>query len=246
MFVSSGFRTIAKIGLRAGHQAGRRSSSLQGHGKGGSKVKTDFVRINFFSTVILLVTFIYFCLQPEPQAIIHPVDEKISAGLMFINFTPDEERKVREAMSSLFTRRCTQAFNDAGLRSPAEVAVRPGIVFRPYADLLNYRARKLGLRRERTRERYAAEFSSGHAQAGTISPRFKGSWVTIDGRPHVYLHDTAFLGQSLVFRRLSLRDVMIHEGLHVGGQLPSWGWLGPLEHDLAGLAHYNRIIKACR
>ena len=209
-------------------------------------MKSELLRVNNFFSVILLAALVYFFLQPEPESITYPTDEEISAGMVFINFTPNEEQRVREAMSSLFTRRCTQAFNEAYLRSPAEVVVQSGIVFRPSADLYNYSAIKLGLRDERTRELYASEFSSGRAQAGTVNRTPNGVCLTTDGRPHIFLHDTAFLGRSLLFRRISLRDALIHESLHAGGQPPAWGWLGPLEHDLAGFANYTRIMKSCR
>ena len=209
-------------------------------------MKIELGRVNFFPLVFLLIAPTYFYLQPRQQSNFYLVDEEVSAGMILINFTPDEERRIREAMSPLFTGRCSQAFADAGLRSPREVVLKSGVVFRPSADLYNYSARKLGLADERTRELYASEFSSGRAQAGTVSPMFKGVRLTVDGRPHIYLHDTAFLGGSSFFRRLELREVLIHESIHAVGQPPVPGWLRPLQHDLAGFAHYNRIMKACR
>jgi hypothetical protein len=185
-------------------------------------------------------------LHGEQKPVVYPVKDEVRAGMILVNFSPGRERQTVEAASSLFKGKCTQAFTDAGLRSPYESVLISGVVFRPAEDLYIYSAKALGLRDERTRKVYAWAFSSGRAQAGTVSPLRRGVALTTDGRARVFLHETAFYGESFWLGTFSLREVLIHEFIHVGGQPSSPGWLGPLRHDLVGFAHYNQIMQACK
>ncbi len=196
--------------------------------------------------VTLLIALASSHLRREQRPVTYPLRDEVLAGMTLANLTPGQKRQVMEAASSLFTGRCTEAFITSGLRSPYEVVVTTGVVFRPSTDVYTHSARELGLRDERTRKAYAMEFSSGRAQAGTVSPMRRGIALTLDGRARVFLHDTAFYGESFWLGTISLREVLIHEFIHVGGQPPTPGWLGPLRHDLAGFAHYSRIMQACK
>jgi hypothetical protein len=205
-----------------------------------------FYYFSFFCIFFATLTGVEVLLpQPPRQEPVYSIDEGIADGVILINFTSEEENEIKEALASLFTEQCTRAFDEAKLRSPLEVALSSGMIIRPSADLYINSAKLLGLRYERTRLLYAAEFSSGRAQAGTISV-MAGVRLTLDGRPRIFLHDTAFLGESLLFRRLSLRQTLIHESVHMGGQPPSPGVFGPLRDDLAGFGPYARIIEACK
>lgn len=197
-------------------------------------------------TVMLVVALAGHHQQQEQNPVTRPLDDEVVAGMIFIHLTPEEERRVVEAASSLFSGQCTEAFIAARLRSPYVVVTTSGVVFRPAADLYIYKAKALGLRDERTRKALALAFSSGRAQAGTVSSARRGMALTTDGRPHIFLYATAFHGESFWLGTYSLRDVLIHEFIHAGGQPSTPGWFGPLRHDLAGFAHYDRIMSACR
>lgn len=196
--------------------------------------------------VTLLIALASSHLYQEQRLITYPLRDEVLAGMTLVNLTPAQERQVLEAASSLFTDRCTEAFITADLRSPYEVVVTTGVVFRPSTDVYTHSAGESGLRDERTRKAYAIAFSSGRAQAGTVTPMRRGIALTLDGRARVFLHETAFYGESFWLGTLSLREVLIHEFIHVGGQPPMPGWLGPLRHDLAGFAHYSRVMRACK
>jgi len=73
-----------------------------------------------------------------------------------------------------------------------------------------------------------------------------GVRLTIDGRPRLFLNDSAFEGSSFWFGKLSLNDVLTHEFIHLGGQPSTPSLMGSLQHDLAGFEHYDDIMEACR
>lgn len=194
-----------------------------------------------------LVLVVTACLLTNSCSRVRPViliDEDLYYDIILIHFTEDEKTEIYQAISPLLSQPCRETFHGAGLRSPQEVLQETGVVFRPSMDLYIYSAKELGLTHERIRRSYADEFSSGRAQAGVVSPMLYGVRLTVDGRPHIFLPDTAFLGQSYLFGRLSLNDVLTHEFIHAAGQPPTPGWL--LGDDLAGFEHYERILSACR
>jgi hypothetical protein len=154
------------------------------------------------------------------------------------------ELLIRKSMTSLLTPRCTEAFAQAKLRSPLEVVMHEGVVILPARDLYKYPAERLGLASEATRLAYRDEFSSCRAQSGTVPSMRNGVRMTTDGRARIFLHDTAFLGESVIFKRLSLTDVLMHEFIHVGGQPATPGWF--FQHDLAGFEHYDKLMSTCR
>lgn len=181
------------------------------------------------------------CSRSQPEIV--AVDESVSARMYIINFDRDEEVAIRDAASSLFGPQCSEAFITAGLRSPIQVVSESGAVIRPSKDLYLHTARELGLTHDLIRKSYAVQFSSCRAQGGTIRPTHHGIPLTTDDRPRIFLHDSAFLGESLLFNRLSLRNVLIHEFIHAGGQPPAPGWLP--WHDLSGFRPYRSILKSC-
>lgn len=199
-------------------------------------------RAEFFAVVMLVV--LVGCQQPKQQKVWY-VEEPISAGIKVIKAGPYKERLIREAASSMLQDPCTQAFDEADLRSPLQLVTKGGVVIRLSSDLYIYTAKELGLVSEATRRAYAWDFSTGNAQGGTVSGMRKGVQLTVDGRPRIFLHETAFMGESFWQRRLSLRGVLIHEFIHAGGQPRTPGILGPLQDDLMGFPHYDRIMKAC-
>jgi hypothetical protein len=158
-----------------------------------------------------------------------PIPEPIFEKVKLINFPPAEEKSLLDAMRPQFTSQCTIAFSNAGLRSPSEIAEHEGIVIRPFSDLWLYSADSLGLVSDKTRLAYQIEFSSGRAQAGTVPATLRGVPLTVDGRPRIFLHGTAFYESSFWFKRDPLSVVLLHEFIHAGGQPPMRGWF--FQHD---------------
>lgn len=178
--------------------------------------------------------------------LVEPIDASVYAGIEINSFGWDGERAIYKELAAKFTRPCTEAFDEAGLRSPLRLATESGIVIHHFGDLYTHEAEDLGLVSHKTRSIYRAEFSTGRAQAGTVPAVRSGIRLTTDGRPRIFIHDSAFFGESFWFSRLSLSDVLTHELIHAGGQPSTPGWLGFFQHDLAGFEHYDKIMNACR
>jgi hypothetical protein len=212
--------------------------------KGDSALSTRINRDIFFIIAIVICAITNSCSSKRHTIVV--IDKSIYNKIFLMNFEKSEDARLREASAVLFTPRCTEAFKAAGLRSPLEVVRRSGVVIQPSTDLYIYSARELGLVNEQTRRSYAREFGSCRAQAGTVNPIRNGTQLTIDGRPHIFIHETAFLGESFWFGSLSLPDVLVHEFIHVGGQPPTPGRFGMLQQDLAGFPPYDRIMTACQ
>src|ERR1051326_802192 len=198
----------------------------------------------------LVVVFILLCLTadsctpvPAPR-FPYRVDDSTFRKVEFDNFSPAEKEFILKELRRLLQPPCIVAYSTAGLRNPLEVITEEGVVLRPSVDLHEYTAKELGLVSDATRRAYWEDFSSCRSQAGTVSARLYGMRLTTDGRARVFLHDTAFQGESFIFGRLSLHDVLVHEFMHVGGQPPTPGWF--FQHDLAGFEHYEEIMRACR
>lgn len=202
------------------------------------------------TTSFAVVVFVLVCLIAEscspapPPRLPFGVDDSTFDKVEFVNLTAEEERAVLKELRRLVQPQCVVAYSRAGLRNPLEVMTEEGVVLRPSVDLHSHSARQLGLVSDATRRVYREEFSSCRSQAGTVSARLYGVRLTTDGRARVFLHDTAFQGEWFIFGRLSLRDVLAHEFMHVGGQPPTPGWF--FQHDLAGFEHYDEIMRACR
>lgn len=136
-------------------------------------------------------------------------------------------------MAALFTKQCSQAYEDWKIRSPKTISNTRGAVIRPAEDLRSRSAAELGLD-PRTYRDAQAKVNTG--QAGTV--------FGVDGRVHIYLHHTAFGGASIAAGRHSLEEVLSHEFIHEAFQeYPSWL---PFRHDLAGWDGYKPIIDACK
>lgn len=197
--------------------------------------------------IVLFV--VVFCLlanacSPEHKEVkIVFVPDTVYRRIVLVDFTVNEEMLIREALAPLFTPRCNRTFERFGLRSPLEVATHEGVIIMPSSDLYYYSARSLGLVDPRIQMAYRDEFSSCRAQAGTVPHVLYGVPLTVDGRARIFLHDSAFMGESFIFRRLSLNGTLAHEFIHVGGQPPTPGWF--FQTDLGGYEHYDEIMQAC-
>lgn len=178
--------------------------------------------------------------------LVEPIDVSVFEEIEINGFPWNQEQALRQALASKFTRRCTEAFDEAGLRSPLRLIREAGLVIHYYGDLYAREAKDLGLVSNKTRRRYMAEFSTGRAQAGTVPAIRFHTRLTTDGRPRIFVHDSGFFGASFWFNRLELSDVLSHEFVHAGGQPPTPGWFGFFQHDLAGFEPYNKIMNACR
>jgi hypothetical protein len=199
------------------------------------------------ASAVALVSLLLAAGDATPEPVVEKtVPPPLPRSVDLRGFDADEERLMREKLRPKFDERCTEAFQEAGLISPMEVALTRGIVLRPARDLWIKEIGSLGLVYEGTRIRYQSEFSSGWAQAGTV-PAVRDGWrLTVDGRARVFLYDSAFAGEDFFSRRFALEDVLTHELMHVGGQGRTPGWLGPLTHDLKGFRAHDKILKACR
>lgn len=197
-----------------------------------------------FLIVLLLVTLVYRRPTVSPAPVPPDADELINRGTTFIGIEPHDENRIRKELRHLVTPRCGEAFKVAHLQSPRELFMTTGVVFYPSELLYLYPARDLGLISERTRIEYKKEFSTGRVQAATVSAKLYGVARTLDGRPRFFIHETAFLGESLIFDRLSLSDVLAHEFIHAGGQPPTPGWF--FQDDLGGFKDYDKIMEACK
>jgi hypothetical protein len=166
------------------------------------------------------------------------------------HFDSNEEKQIRATFDSLFSDRCAEAFRNARLRTPQEVA-SGGLVLRPSTDLITRSATELQIVSESLRIQYREEFFGNTAfstsQAGTIRAVRDGVRQTTDGRTQIYLDRAwAFNGESWFDRTFSLQDVMSHEFIHGGGQGPKPGRWGRFRHDLAGFGPHDTILAACR
>jgi hypothetical protein len=200
--------------------------------------------VALYATVGLALKVRSAAYRSDQPTAINVVTDSAYRKIVLVDFTVSEELRIREALEPLFNSQCTRAFANAGLRSPAEMAMNEGVVIMPSNALYYLSAKTLGLVDERTQMAYQEEFTSGRAQAGTVTSKLYGVQLTTDGRPRIFLHDSAFAGESLKYRRFSLHDVLAHEFIHVGGQPPKAKSV--FQHDLAGFEHYDEIMGACR
>ncbi len=206
-------------------------------------------RLISFCCVILVVALVgagLFTSRTNTVFIVEPIDPSVFDRVVFRSFSKRKEAMMREALLPKFTYRCGEAFNRAGLPTPWQMAWESGIVIQYFGDLYDMEAEDLGLIYTETRDSYKYEFGTGLAQAGTVPHVLYGMVLTTDGRPHIFIHDSAFYGESFWLGTKSLSDVFTHELVHAAGQPPTPGWLGPIQDDLAGFEHYDEIIEACR
>ncbi len=202
-----------------------------------------------FCCVILAAALAGHWLSPgrtDTVVVIETVDSSVFDHVIVSGFTDEEAAAMRQALLPAFTGQCTEAFNSAGLRSPWEMAWETGIVIQYSRDLYVKEYADLRLVYPETREVYKYEFSTGRVQAATVPHVLFDTVLTADGRPHIFVHDSAFVGESFLLGTFPLDVVLTHELIHAGGQPPTPGWLGPLTHDLAGFDHYDEIMEACR
>ncbi len=204
-------------------------------------------------SVMLAVAFVVALLLPRGTTVVvinktveWPVDMSLVRRIDMPSFDKDEKKRLEEVMPHKFTKKCELAFHNANLMSPSDIIIKAGLVIRPARDLWLKDSDTLGFVYPNTRGDYQSEFSSGRAQAGTVPFMREGRTLTVDGRARIFIHDSAFFGESFWARRLSLSDVLTHELIHVGGQPKTPGWFGFLQDDLAGFEQYEAILEACR
>jgi hypothetical protein len=204
---------------------------------------TNKTKAEILVFVVILFLLANTCSPAQKEIEIVAIPDSVYRRIVPIDFTVNEELLIRKALAPLFTPRCTRAFEHASLRSPFEVATHEGVIIMPSSDLYYYSARSLGLVSSRTQMTYRDEFSSCRAQAGTVPHVRYGVPLTVDGRARIFLHDSAFMGESFIFRRLSLNGTLAHEFIHVGGQPSTPGWF--FQTDLGGYQYYDEIMRAC-
>jgi hypothetical protein len=201
-----------------------------------------------FLCIVLAVALVGSWLRPSGQAVTvvyEPVDTTALHDLELYGFTDAQVRSILKELLPKLTLRCTEVVNDAGLRNLPQIMRENGLVFIHSRYLYQYDAATLDLVYEETQFLYMAEFSTGRAQAGTVPAVRYGRRLTTNGKHIIFLHDSAFLGESFIFGRLSLGEVIGHELIHAGGQPRTPGRLGFLDHDLAGFEDYGKIMDGC-
>jgi hypothetical protein len=180
---------------------------------------------------------------------VEAVDGSKLDPIIFKGFSAREREAIRAALLRKLTNRCGRAFNEAGLLNLQQVIDRIGLTIKHSRFLYIQGAAANHLADDRLQNKYKDNFSTGRAQAGTVPHIRFNKRLTTDGLVHIYLHDSAFLGDSFLAPLLgwsTLDDLLTHELIHAGGQPPKPGLFGPVRHDLAGFSHYDRIIRACR
>jgi hypothetical protein len=128
---------------------------------------------------------------PAKQVVIQ-TDALVFEHITLKGFSMEEDALIREALLPKFTGRCTQAFNQTGLRSPCQVVWESGVMLRSSIDLYVYHL----------------EFSTGRAQAGVVPlrqfPRFESPIILqVAGAEGKSLLDTVvkmmLLFQAIIF-----------------------------------------------
>jgi hypothetical protein len=201
--------------------------------------------------ILSAVVLLGIWLRPRQTTVVvlEPVDASILNLIVFEGFSEREIERILAALLPKLGGRCVEAMNGAGLRSLEQVIRETGLTIKHSRFLYLRSAKANKLADERLQDKYKDDFSTGRAQAGTIPPERSGRRLTTDGRTYIYLHDSAFLGDSFLALFLgwhTLEDLLTHELIHAGGQPPTPGLLGPVQHDLAGYEHYERVMDACR
>jgi RHS repeat-associated protein len=144
--------------------------------------------------------------------------------------------------SLLQNERCRRAFEIVGLQTINQT-VEKGVVIGP-ATLLNNPANNstMGIT-DAARQAYSAEFNKG-ANGGTIY-NMRGQPFPFasrqDQRPRMFFATTAF--DPGWFGGSYLRESIIHEFIHAGGQDPISSWIG---HDLSNYEWYDFLQESCK
>jgi RHS repeat-associated protein len=155
-----------------------------------------------------------------------------------------DEDLIRQTLTSIAqSTTCAAAFTKAGLNTVAGLILN-GIVIGPATLLLSPdNVNMIGIT-EYARRRDVGAVGSTEIQAFTIRNVRGFANDTTDTRARIFLNSSAFRGGAL-----SLREVLVHEFIHVAGVLPKPpGFFGQLfgEDDLSHYKHYKEIMDACR
>lgn len=205
---------------------------------------------NPVSVVLAVALLVVWMRQPETTVTeVEVVDGSQLDRIIYKGLSEREREAIRAALLRKLTSRCGRAFNEAGLLNLQQVIDRIGITIKHSRFLYIQGPAANRLADGRLQNKYKDNFSTGRAQAGTVPHIRFDRHLTTDGLVHIYLHDSAFLGDTFLAPLLgwsTLDDLLTHELIHAGGQPPKPGFFGPIRHDLAGYSHYDRIIRACR
>jgi hypothetical protein len=157
---------------------------------------------------------------------------------------PDQEKRIGDTLDSIKkSAKCAEAFAKAGLTDITGLILH-GIVIGPATLLSNPdNTQMIGIT-EGARQHYVGVVGSTQIQAVTLlnSPGY--ATETLDTRARIFLNASAFSGGTL-----SLREVLVHEFLHVAGwKAEDVGVLGTLlgKTDLSHYEKYNEIMAACK
>ncbi len=149
--------------------------------------------------------------------------------------------QIRSIIDSLLqNERCRRAFAIVGLQTINQT-VENGVVIGP-ATLLNNPANNgmMGIT-EGARRAYSDEFGKSSARGATIN-KMSGQPNPFssrrDQRPRMFFSTFAFSGDQS-----SLREDIVHEFIHGGGQPPISSWFG---HDLSNYEWHDFLQESCR
>lgn len=156
------------------------------------------------------------------------------------------EKQLRDTLESLKTdANCAAAFRDANVQTISEMTTN-GIVIGPAHLLSNPNdASWVGIT-ERARSDYAKEGVVGSTGIQAVTLKNWPGYIeqTLDSRARIFLNGSAFRGG-----KYSLREVLVHEFLHVAGWRPEEvSTLGTLlgKTDLSHYEKYEEIMAACK
>lgn len=185
-------------------------------------------------------------------------DESWSAGLLSVQeglteplikllpgFSDTIQQRILQTIRSISdNKNCAEAFRKNGLNPVAGLVVN-GLVIGQATLLSNPdNTAMIGIT-EDARRRDLAGVGSTDIQAFTTKdwPGVREKYTT-DGRARIFLNASAFGGG-----KLSLREVLVHEFLHVAGWPPAEvGFFGELtgKTDLSHYKNYETIMAACK
>lgn len=193
----------------------------------------------------------------------------MSAGTMNLSFQWDDadqrsygrdrEQLIRGEINKLLSQACIDAFSTAiatrnernqqfdfrSVNSPTTLKSTPlnllygsGVVIAPASILLHKTGAEIGIT-ESERKAYGDYVWSPGVGGMTIRDKPGEPRSTTDGKFHLFLTNRAFDGSVG-----SLVEILAHEFIHGGGQLPDSGTPYVMQ-DLARFKDYNNIIAAC-
>lgn len=147
--------------------------------------------------------------------------------------------------SLLKNEKCSRAFEILGLQTINQT-VEKGLVIGPATLLSNSANNEMMGIVDGARQAYNNQFGTSSAQGATIRniPGQPNPFASRgDQRPRMFFASSAFSSND--GGASSLREAMVHEFMHAGGQGKSPGW-SPWGHDLSGYEWYDFLQESCR